>query len=239
MTTIGICDSGVGGLTTLKILKQNFPFADFYYLADNKNMPYGTKSKEELSCICSSLLKKLKAHSDLQVVACNTASSLIDDESVIKLLPPTGTSGKTLYLATPMTINLLRQKNNNFQKDEVVFADTPELATLVEVYTAVGVRKNCLNMRELLPYLANKLFEFKGVNNVVLGCSHYLYLKNEISKILGKVNFFDGNCEIVNTLGKLLVTEKGEGTVTFDFTADDESRKYSKLLALLEKNNTI
>ena len=237
MTTIGICDSGVGGLTTLKILKQNFPSAHFYYLSDNKNMPYGTKSKEELADICSSLLKKLKAHSDIQVIACNTASSLINDEDVIKLLPP-AILGNTLVMATPMTISRLKEVEA-FQNKYIVFSDTPELATLVEVYTSVGVRKNCLNMRELLPYLADKLFEFKGVDNVVLGCSHYLYLKNEISKILGAVNFCDGNSNIVKALGKLLSQESGQGSVTFDFTADDESKKYSAILALLEKDDTL
>ncbi|MBQ9276237.1 MAG: aspartate/glutamate racemase family protein [Clostridia bacterium] len=236
MTTIGICDSGIGGLTTLKILRQNFPFADFYYLADNKNMPYGTKSKDELTGICSNLLKKLKAHSDVQVIACNTASSLLADGDAIKLLPP-ATCGKTLVMATPMTVERLKGVGA-FQNNDISFSDTPELATLVEVYTSVGVRKNCLNMRELLPYLANKLFEFKGVENVVLGCSHYLYLKNEISMILGAVNFFDGNSKIVDTLKELLPKERGQGKTTFDFTADDESKKYSAILTMLEKDNT-
>lgn len=251
MTTIGICDSGVGGLTTLNILRRHFPFADFYYLADNKNMPYGTKSPEELSDVFSRLLKKLKAHSEIQVIACNTASSYTEDSDVIKLLPPIVKGGKTLYLATPLTTNKLVERlhiespsictpfDGNDNGCDAIFADTSELATLVEVYTAVGARKNCLNMRELLPYLASKLFKFKGVNNVVLGCSHYLYLKNEISKILGSVNFFDGNGEIVNTLNELLVKEKGAGKVVFDFTADDESRKYSSILALLEREGSI
>ena len=240
MTTIGILDSGIGGLTTLKLLKQRFPFLDFYYLADNKNMPYGTKTQEELQEICYSALKKLKAHSDVQVTACNTASSILEDSSVIKLIPPVLDVQNTLYLATPMTICKLKERAKNAHiLQSAVFADTPDLATLVEVYASVAVRKSCLNLRELLPYLAHKLFEFKGVQNVVLGCSHYVYLKNEISKILGNVNYFDGNERIINALEKTVCPEKRLGSTSFDFTADDESKKYSALLSLLEQEKAI
>ena len=232
MTTIGVYDSGIGGLTTLKILEANFPFCNFYYLADNKNMPFGSKSKAQLASIVSSALKKLKAHSEIQVIACNTASTLIDDYA-IKLLPPTTTSGKTLVMATPMTISHL-QSDGQFADDRYVFADTPELASLVEVYVSVGARKNCLNLKDLTRYLAPKLFEFKGVENVVLGCSHYLYVKNEISRILGAVSFVDGNSKIVETLKTMLSTTDEKGSITFDFTADDETSKYQKIYSLLK-----
>ena len=235
MTTIGVYDSGIGGLTTLKILEANFPFCNFYYLADNKNMPFGSKSKTQLEGIISSALKKLKAHSEIQVIACNTASTLIDDD-VIKLLPPTTKEGKTLVMATPMTISHLKD-SGQFTDERYLFADTSELASLVEVYAYVGARNNCLNLKELAFYLAPKLFEFKGVQNVVLGCSHYLYAKNEISRILGAVSFVDGNSKIVETLKTMLSTTNKNGSISFDFTADDETSKYQKIYSLLKATN--
>ena len=235
MTTIGVYDSGIGGLTTLKILEANFPFCNFYYLADNKNMPFGSKNKDQLEGILSSALKKLKAHSEIQVIACNTASTLIDDD-VIKLLPPTTKEGKTLVMATPMTISHLKD-SGQFDDERYLFADTSELASLVEVYASVGARKNCLNLKELTRYLAPKLYEFKGVQNVVLGCSHYLYVKNEISRVLGAVSFVDGNSKIVETLKTMLSTTNENGLISFDFTADNETSKYQKIYSLLKATN--
>ncbi len=235
MTTIGVYDSGIGGLTTLKILEANFPFCNFYYLADNKNMPFGSKSETQLENIVCSALKKLKAHSEIQVIACNTASTLIDDD-VIKLLPPTTEIGKTLVMATPMTISHL-QSSKQFADERYSFADTPELASLVEVYASVGTRKNCLNLKELTRYLAPKLYEFKGVQNVVLGCSHYIYVKNEISRVLGAVSFVDGNSKIVETLKTMLSATNENGSISFDFTADNETSKYQKIYSLLKATN--
>lgn len=240
MPTIAISDSGIGGLTTLSRLKTAFPFCDFYYLADNKNMPYGERSQEELHQIVTSLTRKLKAHGDIVVFACNTASQIAGDD-VFRLSPPPTPSGSTLVLGTPSTINALKQRQI-FKDERYVFAHTPELATLVETYVSVGVRKNCLNMRDALPYLAARLKEFKGVENVVLGCSHYLYLKEEIKRVLGTVKFFDGNDNLIASLKKALSEEekhfKNEKlnhtpSVKFDFTADDQSTKYDKILKLL------
>ena len=241
MPRIAISDSGVGGLTTLSRLTLAFPFCDFYYLADNKNMPYGNLPPEQLKDIVSALTKKLKAHGDIAVFACNTASQ-IASRDVFRLSPPPTDSGSTLVLATPSTVNALKQRQE-FKDERYFFAHTPELATLVETYVSVGVRKNCLNMRDALPYLATKLKEFKGVENVVLGCSHYLYLKEEIKRILGGVKFFDGNDNLITTLKTALSEEEKQyknngGTHTpsieFDFTADDQSTKYAKILRLLK-----
>ena len=236
MTTIGVYDSGIGGLTTLLQLEKHFPFCNFYYLADNKNMPFGNKSVQELETIVSEGLKKLKAHSDLQVFACNTTSTV--PSSALKLVPPT-VDGKTLVMATPRTIEVLKQKPE-FQTEQVQFASTDELASLVEVLASVSVRKNCLNMQDAIPYLAKHLFKFKGVQNVVLGCSHYLFLKHEISSILGTVKFYDGNQTLIEEVGKTLADEPKSANfqpkVEFGFTSFDETAKYQKIFSLLKSS---
>ena len=241
MTKIAVLDSGTGGLTTLTLLIQTFPFCDFYYLADNAHMPYGNRSSDELQDIVKSLIGKLKAHGDICVLACNTASQIAEDEDVFKLTPSTTPQGDSLVLATPATISAIKAKEE-FKDNRYRFAHTPELASLIETCLCVGARKNCLNMRDALPYLAHRLKEFKGVENVVLGCSHYLYVKDEIKRILGAVKFFDGNENLIEALRKELLEETKRyernkeiclPRVSFDFTADDESIKYDKILNLL------
>lgn len=232
MTTIGVYDSGIGGLTTLKLLLARFPFCDFYYLADNKNMPFGQKSKEELEDITCSALKKLRAHSDIQVFACNTASTTLVD--AIKLVPPA--IPNSLVLATPRTIESLKERAE-YKTANLQFADTEELASLVETLATVSARKNCLNMQDAIPYLAKRIFAFKGVQNVVLGCSHYMFLTQEISNVLGAVNFFDGNEHLLKEVENALQDEPRaprQATVKFDFTLCDESKKYQKIFSLLK-----
>ena len=76
MATIGVYDSGIGGLTTLKLLTENFGGNDFLYFADNLAHPFGTKNERELENIVNSGVEKLKNKCDLVVLACNTASTI-------------------------------------------------------------------------------------------------------------------------------------------------------------------
>lgn len=74
---IGVFDSGVGGITVLAALRLQFPRADFTYLGDTANVPYGAKSPAQIEKLSVDCAKKLKARNvDAVVVACNTASSL-------------------------------------------------------------------------------------------------------------------------------------------------------------------
>ncbi len=234
MATIGVYDSGIGGLTTLKILLEKFGGNDFFYLADNASHPFGTKDEKELEKLVSSGIQKLKSHSDIVVIACNTASTVYREKDVFKLLPKMpnicgATAENTLLMATALTA-----KNQKIFKN---IADTSELASLVEVQAAISSKKEILDMSATLPYLANRLFKFKGVQNVVLGCSHYPYLKEEISKILGDVRFFDGNDALLKSLEKQVKKEKKSSEITFAFTGGNEEKKYRKILQLLQNQN--
>ena len=74
--TIGLCDSGLGGLTVLKELKIKFPNNDYIYIGDNQNLPYGNKSKEELTKLGQNLIDFLNEKKvDLIIIACGTLSS--------------------------------------------------------------------------------------------------------------------------------------------------------------------
>ncbi len=90
---IGIFDSGIGGLTVLKELMTQFPSNEYFYLGDTANVPYGTKSTEQIKTLSTSATQYFKdLKIDLLVVACNTASSLALSEikSVIHPVPVIG-----------------------------------------------------------------------------------------------------------------------------------------------------
>ena len=235
MAVIGVYDSGIGGLTSAKIILERFGGNDVYYLADNLNHPFGTKSEDDLKDIVFNGIKRVRAHSDITVIACNTASSITDDKDVIKLLPPveqySDSATETLLMATVRTLG----KMQNLQNYNV--SDTAELATLIEVQAGLNYHKNSLDMGELLPYLAPRLHQFKGVKRVILGCSHYLYCKQQITKCLGNVEFADGNENLCSSLAGLVsAKENAISKITFDFTSLNETKKYNAILKLLINN---
>ena len=116
-------------------------------------------------------------------------------------------------------------------------ADTAKLATLIEVQAGLNYLKNSLDMSELLPYLAPRLHKFKGVKKVILGCSHYLYCKPQITKCLGNVEFCDGNERLCASLAERVQSRPDmPAKITFDFTALNESKKYSAILKMLLNN---
>ncbi len=273
MATIGVYDSGIGGLTTLKHLIQRFTGNDFYYLADNANLPFGSKSTEELTTVVNAGISKLRKHADIIVLACNTASSLTQDGDVYKLLPPVcgacsdpqckayraqnarsiqretpiyqnldsdkcdtnrtqDADSATLLLATPKTIDNLSGKFS------CKSAQTKDLATLIEIQASLRHARGDLDMSELMPYLYEKLSPFKGVKNVALGCSHYLYCKPQIRQILGDVTFCDGNNALIRELSKTVSSNsRAISKIDFAFTSTDESRKYENIMKLLVNTN--
>ncbi len=245
MTTIGVYDSGIGGLTTAKILLNRFAGNDLFYFADNLNHPFGNKDEDSLKETVRKGIAHVKAHSDIVVLACNTASSVTEEKDVIKLLPPIGDfcedAENTLIMATNRTLCKISDiKSDDASQNKSAFlrdfkkADTSELATLVEIQASLQSRKGNLDMTELLPYFAERIFSFKGVKNVILGCSHYLYCKPQISKILGAVNYFDGNeylCRELET--QISAHPQSPAKITFGFTSQNEEKKYDRILKIL------
>lgn len=231
---IGVYDSGVGGLTTLAELKKRIPQADFYYLADNKNMPLGLKRQEDAEEIVFKAVKKLKARSDVCVLACNTASITSEDKDVFKLLPDLDglIPEETLVMATPLTLNALKANARFFNT-----AETSELATLTEIQCSLiyKSRKN-LDMGAFKNYLSARLSAFKDIKNVVFGCSHYVYSEAEAKKLIPEAKFFDGNDKLSSSVAEFTRGIKGNGKIKFGFSGSDESQKYAYLLEKLLNN---
>ena len=91
---IGVFDSGVGGLTVLKALREELPNEDLLYLGDTARLPYGTKSPASISCYACRATKYLQEQGiKLLVVACNTASAVALQELREQMVPiPAGST---------------------------------------------------------------------------------------------------------------------------------------------------
>lgn len=211
--SIGIFDSGIGGITVLKEILKLLPNENYIYYSDSKNNPYGDKSESEIFNICDKIVKKLFFEYSCKaiVIACNTASAKVasklrikyPDKKIIAIEPAYkmvfdyAYDNPTLVMATQGTIgsekfnNLFRKYDNH----QTYLLPCKGLADLIET----GLQEQILN------YLEDNLSIYKGkVKNVVLGCTHYPLIQTQISEVLGDVIFFNGAPNLAKHLQKLL-----------------------------------
>lgn len=239
---VGFFDSGVGGLSVLKEAVKVLPNENFIYFGDSKNAPYGIKSVDEVKKLTFNaveflLNKKVKA----VVIACNTATSaaiedlrscynfmpIIGIEPALKPAVELNKKGKIIIMATPMT--LAEAKFNNLMKSFESKADIEPLpcAGLVEL-----IEKGVLEGDAVNSYLRDKLNPYlhRGISSIVLGCTHYPFIKNELSKIVGKgTSIIDGSLGTVKQLKRqlaksnLLNTETKLGKIEILNSLNDEN----------------
>jgi glutamate racemase len=182
-----VYDSGVGGLTVLKeILEKNIK-ANFVYIGDTKNAPYGNKTENQIKEFVRMNIEiiKLKYKINGIIMACNTAAIIakeyIETEMGIKVFPISEISkrlsvdGKTLILTTEAT-----KKSGYFESQFATVKSCPSFVPMIESY-----KYNFKELREEVVYL--ELSDvIDGHNKIILGCTHFPYLKEEIEKLFGK-----------------------------------------------------
>lgn len=242
MSVIGVYDSGIGGLTTLSALKRVLVGHDFYYLADTKAMPFGTKTKEEIYSIVTTGLKMLKDNSDFQVIACNTASTVVAPKDAFLLKPNLDglTPHATLFLSTPATMKALDVIKKGYGT-----ADTKNLATMVEIMGSLSYKSKGKMGLEQLSETVKKLLQSATIdptktNKVLLGCSHYVYIKPLLKAWLPWAEIVDGNSALsAEILSKIPPSKKSAnegGKIEFAFTLGSEKDKYDWMIKNLDKN---
>jgi glutamate racemase len=228
---IGVFDSGIGGVTVMKELLKILPNEDYIYYSDTKNNPYGDKSKEEIIEISDNIVKTLiDKGCKLIVIASNTASAISKDYlrskysiPIIAIEPAYKTvsnSEKTLVMATNATINSDKFHTlfNTYDNHNTILLSCSGLANLIEEG----------NKDKIITYLENKIGKYRGVKNVVLGCTHYPLIKEEISKVLGPVTFYDGSVGVAKHTKEVLKENNILGNNTGKITFIDSSNNKEK-----------
>ena len=191
---IGVLDSGLGGISVLRELVKLMPGEAFLYYGDSANAPYGTRTPEEVI----DLTKKdvdflLERGAKAIVVACNTATSVaireLREEYEKKDIPVIGIEpalkpavlakehSKVVVMATPMTLS--QTKFNSMMP-------CPGLVEYIEGGMLEGPVLDEYLEKQFEPY------EKSEIDAVVLGCTHYPLVKDEIQKHLPGVAIYDG-----------------------------------------------
>lgn len=223
---IGIFDSGVGGLTVWKTLLKEFKNESFIYFADSKNCPYGNKTNEEIIKLSSLIVDFLiKQECKLIVIACNTATSaaiktlretysipIIGIEPAIKPASVLSNTGNVGVLATQGTVN-----GGHFKSTSEKFAKNTNVVTQIGYGLVEKVENNLIHTKEtellLLKYI-QPMIDNK-VDYIVLGCTHYPLLEDQINKITkGKIHLLEPSKAIAKQTNKKLTQHNLIGNST-------------------------
>jgi glutamate racemase len=193
---IGVFDSGVGGLTVLKALREALPHEDLVYLGDTARLPYGTKSPASISrYACQATVHLQEQGIKLLVVACNTASAVALEAlrrqmhplPVIGVVEPgamaavaTGVGGAHLVLATEATVRL--GAYSEAIKAQDASADVRELACELLVSLAEeGWTDGPIATGIVARYLQPLVEASYQPDCVILGCTHFPLLREAIA----------------------------------------------------------
>ncbi|MBR5817215.1 MAG: glutamate racemase [Clostridia bacterium] len=206
---LGIFDSGLGGLAVLQEIRKHDNNADIVFFADTKNAPYGTKSRGELISLVKRDIRILKdAGANRILIGCCTASTvykyLTKDEQKISvpIIAPTAKAaaretknGKIGVIATEATVasnafyNQIKKEN---RRAKIYQLPTQILVSLIEG----GLCDNLISSRDFLTvYKLLKPLKDEGIDTIVLGCTHFSYLKRTIEECLRGVRVISsGEC---------------------------------------------
>jgi glutamate racemase len=214
---ISVFDSGVGGLSVLRALHQQYPNEDFLYLADQAHVPYGLRSLAEVRQFSEGITRCfIQQGAKLVVVACNTASAaalhhlrmtfpsmpFVGMEPAVKPAAEQTESGVVGVLATPATFQgeLYSSVVERFANGVRILQDTcPGLVEQIELGHLKGEETYRILRRALTPMLEEK------IDTIVLGCTHYPFVIPVIEKIAGpQVRVIDPAPAIARQVGRLL-----------------------------------
>lgn len=221
---IAILDSGIGGFSVLAEAARRLRGERFLYFGDNKNAPYGSKTKGELySLLTKNLAFVRKCGVKAIIVGCNTLSvsvlPLVAPSFGIPIFgvyPPVGKRrGKTFLFATPVTCSYYKNENLNL-------FPLPDLAADIERHkmnlSAVDMKKH---LGECSPT--------DNPDTVILGCTHYFFVKKQFADHFCPRRILSGETETVKTLAVFL--RKNELMVknkefTVDFIGENSEENF-------------
>ncbi len=251
ISPIGIFDSGVGGISVLRAIREQMPSESVIYFGDQGHIPYGSRSLKEIQGFSEAVTCFLLAQDvKIIVVACNAASAaalkylrekfpavqIVGMEPAVKPAAEHTHTGKVGVLATPATFQgaLYASVVERFANGVELFQDTcPGLVQQIETGVLHGRETRRILQEALQPMLE------KNIDTVVLGCTHYPFVIPLIQRIVGEgVRVIDPAPAVARQTGRLLEAagmrnlSDAKGSLKF-YTSGDPQRLLSLLPMLL------
>ena len=220
---IGVFDSGIGGLTVAHAISNLMPNERIIYFGDTAHLPYGDKSPDLIHSFVQSISKFLirKENCKAVVMACNTASATSYEflrdkhegnfpiinviDPIVEAIVSDNSIKKVGLIATKTTVEsgVYQEKLNRRNPElEIEVLATPLLAPMIEE----GFSQDKISHTVIENYLSNP--KFKDIDALILGCTHYVLIADEISEFFdGKVKLFDSTDILASKLKVILDNE--------------------------------
>lgn len=248
--TIGVFDSGFGGLTVLRALLELVPSARYVYLGDTARLPYGSKSHETIARYAVSSAQFLRDQgADLLVIACNTATALaLDDIQAALPIPVVGVidpgahaaaeaqNAEVLVLATAATTQSgAYTRALHALGLKATEKACPLLVPLVEEGWLEQPVYKSVTLEVLRIYLIEALAEAPAAGTLLLGCTHYPLLKplieTELQTLRHPMRVIDSAHATAQAVAALLPEATATSTMPPDceFYATDSVEKFQRL----------
>jgi len=207
---IGIFDSGRGGYFIAERLQEILPEHDFIVADDSANVPYGTRTREEILQLTDRAIQPLLAQCPIIVIACNTITTAIIHilrerypnvvfvglEPMIKPASLLTQSGHIAVLATPSTLNSARYQELKQTHAAHLIVDEPVTAHWPR--TIENDEMESLDLRDVISSRDD------GADVIVLGCTHYLALIPRLKTILNDVTILEPSEAIARRVRQVL-----------------------------------
>lgn len=222
---IGVFDSGVGGLCAYRELRRLLPRQDIIYLADRKNAPYGTKSKDELIALTKNDIKRLREMGAEKIlIACCTASTVYpyldegEKEISLPIITPAALAAskcdRAMVIATNHTVasHAFGKAIHALSGTQVKEIACQELVSLVEG----GCRDGIINQkcREVLEKIRRDALKF-GADALVLGCTHFSHLEGKFKRLLPHVRIISPASEGARTMAEQIKRKTENGRTVY------------------------
>lgn len=212
---IGVFDSGMGGLTVLRALRQLLPQENFVYLGDTARLPYGTKSAATVQHYATQMTRILvEQEIKALVIACNTATTaalehlkqLYPDLLIIGVVQPgameaarTSSQGRILVMATETTI--ASQAYHRAIQQHLPHAQVMgQACSLLVALAEEGLVDHEITRQTLMHYLQTH----HGFDTILLGCTHFPVFRSQLASLMPNIRIVDSAAATATLLKTLL-----------------------------------
>ena len=250
-TPIGVLDSGVGGLSVLKEIKEILPNEQLIYFGDTANVPYGIKTPSQIRLFVFEILKYLKSQEVKAVVfACNTSSAVVLDKAqpcfdfpIIGVIKPgiiealkimktekAGLFANNVTVESGVHDKIMSEMSDG--KHGIIGKACPDFVSFVESGMTEG---------ETVEKSVNKYMSaFDGIDldTLILGCTHYPFLEKEIEKACkGRMKIINPAKETAKELAKVLkeknLENNGENKKSDIYCVSSNPEKFRETASIL------
>ena len=233
--SIGIFDSGLGGVTALNVIKKNYKQKDIVFYGDTCHLPYGDKSRKEIIKYSEEIVNYLIDKGvEVIVIACNSATSNaldtlkekydipiigVIDPAIKKLL--TLGSKKVGVIATETTIKSNKYYDKIKELDEnidVYSVACPKFVPVIE-----SGKKDGEEIEKLIDLYISQISE--KIDTLILGCTHYTIIKDVISRKYPKLTIIDPSIEVSRELENYISNINENGSIEYIISGNVEKFK--------------